>query len=435
VRQEQLGQILEWDLDPRTVVTARVHVGRRRLDNALAVPPAAQVAPTSSGGIVAFERQYAGAGLQVAHRVPLAAGRSLRLVAGVEGDRLREDRQGYLNVGGEAGALKRDELNRVSNRDAVVQAVWDVAERWTLQGGARHTRVDFRSADRFVVPGNPDDSGRVSYAATNPVAGVAWRPSAQWNVYANWGRGFETPTFTELSYRQNASGLNTGLGASRSRHLEGGVKWRDGEGRTRVEAAVFDIATTDEIVVQSNQGGRSVFTNAGRTSRRGAELAIATRLAGDALQASANATLLDARFRDGFTSGTGPAAVAVAAGNRLPGTPRTQAFAELAWRPTAAWARSAGLVGAVELVHTGRLVVDDANTDAGASSTLWNLRLGLAQGEGARGWRFTQLIRLDNAFDRGGAGSVIVNEANRRFFEPTLPRAWTVRVSAAYAFD
>ena len=435
VRQEQVGQLLEWPIDDRTSVVARVHVGRRSLDNALAVPLAAQAPPTSSGGIVAFQRQYAGGGLQLAHRVPLGEGRTLRIVGGVEGDRLREDRQGYLNVNGEAGARKRDELNRVSNRDAVFQASWDVSERWTVLGGARHTRVEFRSADRFVAAGNPDDSGRVSYSATNPVAGVAWRPSSQWNLYANWGRGFETPTFTELSYRENASGLNTALAASESRHLEAGVKWRDATGRTRLDAAVYDIATENEIVVQSNLGGRSVFANAGRTQRRGAELALAARFAGDALLASANATILDARFRDGFTSGTGATAVAVAAGNRLPGTPRTQAFAELAWTPAAAWARRMGLASAVELVHTGRLPVDDANSDAAGSATVWNVRLGFAQGDPARGWRFTQLLRLDNALDRTHAGSVIVNEGNRRFFEPALPRTWTLKVAAAYAFD
>jgi iron complex outermembrane receptor protein len=435
VRQNQLGQLLEWDVDPRTTVSARAHVGTRDLDNALALPPAAQTAPTSSGGIVSFARTYAGGGLQVAHRVPLDEGRSLRLVAGIEGDRLREDRQGFVNTAGAQGALKRDELNRASNRDAVVQASWDVATDWTLLAGARRTSVEFRSADRYVAAGNPDDSGSVSYRATNPVAGVAWRPSGQWNLYANWGRGFETPTFTELSYRDGASGLNTGLDASRSRHLEAGVKWRDGTGRRRVEAALFDVRTNDEIVVQSNSGGRSVFTNAGRTSRRGAEVAFAGRFLGDSLQATASATVLEARFRDAFTSGTGAAAVPVAAGNRLPGTPRAQAFGELAWTPPLDWARRIGLVGAVEVVHTGRIAVDDANSDTAAASTLWNLRLGFAQGDPLRGWRFAQLVRLDNVFDRTYAGSVIVNESNRRFFEPGLPRAWLAKLTAAYAFD
>jgi iron complex outermembrane receptor protein len=38
---------------------------------------------------------------------------------------MREDRQGYINDGGVQGALKRDELDTVENRDAFAQAAWD----------------------------------------------------------------------------------------------------------------------------------------------------------------------------------------------------------------------------------------------------------------------------------------------------------------------
>ena len=44
-----------------------------------------------------------------------------------------------------------------------------------------------------------------------PVAGLTWHAARELNVYANAGRGFETPTFTELAYRNNRSGLNTAL--------------------------------------------------------------------------------------------------------------------------------------------------------------------------------------------------------------------------------
>jgi iron complex outermembrane receptor protein len=36
--------------------------------------------------------------------------------------------------------------------------------------------------------------------------------------------------------------------------------------------------------------------------------------------------------------------------------------------------------------------------------------------------------RIDNLFDRRHVGSVIVNEANGRYFEPAEGRAWTVGV-------
>ena len=41
----------------------------------------------------------------------------------------------------------------------------------------------------------------------------------------------------------------------------------------------------------------------------------------------------------------------------------------------------------------------------------------------------SELLRLDNAADRRYAGSVIVNESNRRFFEPALPRTWLLAIT------
>ena len=70
--------------------------------------------------------------------------------------------------------------------------------------------------------------------------------------------------------------------------------------------------------------------------------------------------------------------------------------------------------------------------DAPAASTIVNLRAGLAQTVGE--WTFTQLLPIDNATDRRYAGSVIVNDANRRFFEPALPRGALLALTARYAF-
>jgi iron complex outermembrane receptor protein len=43
-------------------------------------------------------------------------------------------------------------------------------------------------------------------------------------------------------------------------------------------------------------------------------------------------------------------------------------------------------------------------------------------------------VHLENATDRAYVGSVIVNEANRRWFEPSPGRSWYAGVSAAYVF-
>jgi iron complex outermembrane receptor protein len=77
--------------------------------------------------------------------------------------------------------------------------------------------------------------------------------------------------------------------------------------------------------------------------------------------------------------------------------------------------------------------VDDANSDAAASWTRIDLRAGLRQRVGR--WRFAQLVFVENLADRAYVGSVIVNEAQRRFFVSAPGRNWSAGVTASYVFD
>ncbi len=425
VRQDQVGVIARHGFDADRTLTARAYIGTRDLSNKLSTPLAAQAPATSSGGIVEFDRTFSGIGLQYAQRVRLGAESQLMATVGLEADRSRELRRGYLNSSGVRGALKRDEADTVTSTDVYAQLAWMIDANWTLTGGLRSSRIAFDVADKFVVAGNPDDSGAVRYSATNPVIGITRHLGETLNVYANVGRGFETPTFTELFYRNSGSGPNFALLASKSTHAEIGAKWRPGPDH-RVDLALFRIDTRDEIVTDVNSGGRSTFRNGGRTARSGLELSWQGRLAPD-WTAYAALTTLSARFRDDIAASGGT----VAAGNRLPGSPERFAYAELAWRPraqTPAGRFDAGL----EMVHTGRIWVNDSNTDAAAASTVFALRAGLQQT--LSGWRLRQFLRVSNLTDRAYAGSVIVNEANGRFFEPAPGRQWLVGVSAAYSF-
>ena len=117
----------------------------------------------------------------------------------------------------------------------------------------------------------------------------------------------------------------------------------------------------------------------------------------------------------------------MAAGNRIPGIPRFTGFAELAWQHKP-W----GLETAVEWRHVGIIPVDDRNTDAAPRTSLWAVRVGLTQKLDR--WTFREFVRIDNATDRRYVGSVIVNEGNRRFFEPAPGRSWLAGVNASYAF-
>jgi iron complex outermembrane receptor protein len=289
--------------------------------------------------------------------------------------------------------------------------------------------VRFRSADFFVVPGsaNGNDSGERSYRATTPVAGVVFRLDRLTSLYANLGRGFETPTFAELAYRSTGTGLNFALEAGRSRHFEAGFKTIM-PGTLRLNAALFDVLTRDEIVTDRSSGGRSSFKNAGHTGRRGMEIGAETLFDGP-FDARFAYTWLDAVFRDSFVTVTGTPGVnvPVPAGSLLPGVPRSQLYVEARWRHAAS-----GFHASVELLRKSRVAVNDPNSEFADSYSTLNLVAGLAQ-RGA-GWALSEFLRIDNLGNRNYAGSVVVNDANGRYYEPAPRRSLLLGAQGRVSF-
>ncbi len=420
IRQSQLGVVHELAVTSADSVQVRLYGGTRRVVQFLAQ---SGDTPLGSGGVVDLDRSYGGVGLRWT-RAFLLAGGEASLTAGFDRDRLDERRRGFVNDFGSQGALRRDEDDSVANTDFFAQGEWKFAPAWRASLGARRSRVGFESRDYYVGGPNPDDSGSQSYSRTTPVAGLVFQANPRWNVYANAGEGFETPTFAELAYRPGgATGLNFALKPARSRHGEVGVKGRPAEG-ARVTAALFRIDTRDEIVTNGSSGGRTDFKNASRTRRDGLELSAESRL-GAGFEAVVAGTWLDARFTEAFTTGT--PAVTVPAGNRLPGVPPVVLHGEVVWRHPVS-----GFHAGAEVHHAGRVFVNEANVDSAASYTAVNLRVGIESR--VAGLVLKAFARVDNVTDRRYAGSVIVAEARGRFFEPAPERNFIVGVTASASF-
>ena len=418
----------EWLRDGRLVV----YNGTREVTQWLAIPPATQAGPRHGGGVVDFARDYRGADARLTWRVAGAD-----VVSGVAVEKQDDDRRGYNNFSGPAsaplqvgttGALRRDERNRADTREAYLEASASPAAAWGWSAGLRGGRARLRANDRFLA--NGDDSGQLSYHYTNPVAGLRWTVRPGWTLHAGAARGFESPTLGELAYRPDgAGGFNTALKGQASRQFELGSKVR-GPGFS-VDAALFAIDTRDEIGVMTNLGGRSSFQNTGRTRRHGAEAALAWSPL-PTLQVQLAASVLRARYLDGFLTCAGPPCSAptlpVPAGHRIPGAPAATGYAELAWTPTAG-------VGefAVEWRASGRTAVNDANTEFAPGHALASLRWRHALPLGGAD-TLELLLRADNLFDRRHVGSVIVNDGNGRFLEPGAPRSVLLSVRWKHGF-
>ena len=432
VRQRQLGLRVEHDLGAAQRMTVTTYAGHRQTAQMLSVPVAAQRNPLSGGGAIDLDRDYRGVDARWRWSSHYLS-QPLALTLGLQHDVSDEARRGYENSIGDQlgvrGRLRRDERDRVTGSDQYLQLEWQPGARWRINLGARHSAVRFVSRDRYVTAGNPDDSGSLDFAHTSPVAGVLFRATPWLSLYANAGSGFETPTFNELAYRSDGrSGLNEGLRAATSSNVEAGLRLR--RGGFALSSAVFRSRSSDELVVAANQGGRSVYANAGESQRQGFELSLSAALS-PRWQLAFAYTLLDARYRSGFlVCASTPCPQPdqrVPAGRRIPGLSRQFAWGELRWQA------SDDLDVSLEARFVDRVFANDANTDAAPAYARVDLGAERRLRTGNIEW--TGFARIDNVLDRAIVGSVIVNDSNGRYFEPAPGRGWTVGLSARMDFD
>lgn len=413
IEQQQTGVVIDHRLSASDSLSARLYGGTRQVMQTLAFSGSAA---NSAGGVVDLDNTFRGAGLSWNHKTKVN-GLPLNWTLGVEGDELDQIRRGFVNNNGTAGAMRRDEIDSANNLDAFGQVDWNFAAQWKATAGVRVSRVRLSVDDRYVTAASPNDSGSVEYHNTSPVIGLVWHASDSVNVYGNLGRGFETPTVTETAYRVGATGPNLALKPSRSTQGEIGVKLR--EGRHTADFAIFNASSRDEIVPLTTENGRSIFQNVDSVERRGVEASWTAAWSG--VRTQVGYTLLEARFKERFVNGQN---ATINAGNRLPGAPMQSLFARVEYRPVEA------VSTALEMRAESKVYVDDVNSDAAPGYAVFNLLAGYDFRAGAT--KMFLYGRIDNVLDKNYAGSIIVNDGNRRFFEPAAGRRLFVGVRAAF---
>lgn len=427
VKQTQAGLTYERELGGGQALRLMAYAGQREMMQFQSTPKVSQTG--YRGGVIGLKRDYGGIDARWSGKYELGSG-SLGLIAGLSANTVREDRQGYKNfVGnqlGVVGELVRDERNTLTSIDPYLQASWAFAPRWKLDAGLRWSNVQFQSRDHFLA--DKDDSGNAGFHKLLPVVSLQHELNQDTHVYASLGRGMETPTFNEISYRPGPNplpGLNFGLKPAVSTSAELGIKQRFNVAGLRGDwsAALFQTQTDDEIVVASNDNGRASYQNAGKTRRRGMELSGSTWLVPQ-LRLNGALTLLDARLRSGYCDNKGQDCIP--AGKRIAGTARHLGYLGLEWLAATDWR-----VG-LDWRHVGRIAADDLNTVYAPSYNVASLSVGYTRRLGA--WKLSAFARVDNLTDKNYVGSVIVNEGNGRYYEPAPGRQWMAGTSLSYQF-
>ncbi|MDO9205160.1 TonB-dependent receptor [Methylotenera sp.] len=490
---QQVGATLEHQFTPDDTVRFMAYYGQRENEQYQSVAIFAQRDDRSGGGVQTIDRDFGGADLRWTHNGKIGEN-AYNVTAGMNYDRMEDDRKGYENflanvaigkipaftattratcgtiVGGKPiicgvkGNLRRDEINTAHNFDQYLQASIDLHPRWTISGGLRHSRVNFKNEDNYVNKNfytgvgfveaiadrvNVDDSGSVTFKETTPVIGAIFKLTDTVNLYANAGESFETPTFVEMAYKPAGSGLNLDLSPAKSRQYEAGIKAMLGHS-TLLNASLFKIDTDDEIVLQQQAGGRSVFQNVNSSERKGFELSVDSKF-NNGLGAYVAYSYLDAKFTSDFTScrpfGTNPDSTIQAtclptvapsttnsggelikSGGNIPGTFKQTLYGEVSWKY-----EPVGFSTALEARANSKTYVafkPEYGSAGGYVVAAW--RGGFTQK--INNWKFNEFVRAENLFDKDYVGSVRVADLNGRYYEPAPGRNWLLGVNASYKF-
>ncbi|MGP3591895.1 TonB-dependent receptor PqqU [Vagococcus sp. WN89Y] len=425
IKQTQAGMRYERQLSEQDDVSMMMYAGERETTQFQSIPRAPQLNATHAGGVIELTRHYQGIVTRWTHRGEL--GVPVTFTGGLNYENMSEQRKGFENFVmsgttpeyGQKGDLRRNERNLMWNVDPYLQTRWQLTDKLSLDAGVRYSSVWFDSNDRYITAQNGDDSGDASYHKWLPAGALRYAATDAWNLYIAAGRGFETPTINELSYRPGEqNGLNFALKPSTNDTVEIGSKTRLGNGL--LSAALFRTDTDNEIVTDTSSGGRTSYKNAGKTRRQGAELSFDQQFAGN-WRAKMAWTWLDATYRSEVCNS------GKCNGNRMPGIARNMGFASLGWVPDEGWYAGA------DVHYMSDIMANDTNSAKAPSYTVAGINTGYKFTHGR--WMMDIFGRVDNLFDREYVGSVIVNESNGRYYEPAPGRNYGVGLSVAWQFE
>jgi iron complex outermembrane receptor protein len=342
-------------------------------------------------------------------------GRSNRLTLGFQPSRGTIDNKNFENVGGESGELRKDQDDTALGFGLYAENALEVTDALTAIVGLRYDRAVREVDDDFLDDG--DQSDRRVFTAWQPRIGALLAlDNRGTQVFANASRSFEPPLLLELNSLAVPGFIE--LEAQDAWQVEVGTRGR--RGPWEWELALYDVELRDEIHNLNAEpfpgAGFTVpaYRNSERSRHYGLEAGFGYTLpvplftragGGDELTVEAAWTFARNRYLDDELYGD----------NDIPGAPEHLVQARLSWQHPAGLSVSPNF----EWV-SGSYYVNSENTIENRGWTVLGLRAG---------WEITDtgfdlFVEARNVTDRRYSGSVNVDDASGRFFQPADGRSF-----------
>jgi iron complex outermembrane receptor protein len=293
-----------------------------------------------------------------------------------------------------------------------IQESWRPTERWIVDLGMRYDVASFEDNNNQIWAYNYASgtysvgAGQTSLKKTfnlpAPKLAASYRLTNTINLFAMAAQAGQIPSSSEIS-------SNPAIEAPTARNYEFGFK---GRGRDwQVDASLYSNPVANEIVQQSN-GGVTSYLNAGKTDKKGLEIAGSF---GFAQYWEAGGHYSQARYK--FVEFTEPVRVGGVttnmdrAGNYLPFVPREQYGLFLGWK-------SAGWRVRLSTNTWGEYWLDNANSEKYQG---WEWVTNLSVGYERNGHSLT--LNADNLFDKLYAFEVKKDTAGKISYTAAAPRS------------
>lgn len=173
----------------------------------------------------------------------------------------------HTNVGGDRGARMAESRQHSYNLDLYAEEQFYAFEKLALIGGGQWSFASRKTRDKFLADGN--HSGHPTYIGVSPKAGLRYDVTERSQVFANFSRSFEPPSFGELTNRLGGGVLN--LKEQTASTIEVGTR---GEfSRVSWDFAYYYSWVQNELLSLNDGSGNPLGTlNADKTRHQGVEL-------------------------------------------------------------------------------------------------------------------------------------------------------------------
>ena len=381
VKQYKIGLNLS-SLIRKLKLTNSIYYNRRLFDGKL---------PFGAGGIIDLNRSFWGYNLNVNFQ------NYLNYDLGFSYNNQNDNRKRFINDEGVQTDQVMGQNENYENTSFYFFGSKSL-KRFNFSAGARFEN-NIISLDSYF---RPTDEKIRNISSFNPSVNVLYELN-NIDLFGNFSTGYETPTLNEISATSDQSGFNNDLKNIQSNTFEIGISNNRLNSNFSYSLRLFNISTTNEITPYQLNDGLVLYRNAGKTTKRGAEIEFYAKISNQ-LNFEYTGSLGDYKFEsfqfreNDFSD------------NIMPGIPKSQHNIKIRYKNDSNY----NLV--VGLKRVGRMFADNANKTEIEGHSLISIKM--SKNLNIFETSITPFISVDNLLSEKYFDNIRINAFGSRFYEP-----------------